>query len=220
MYTIRNEFWRQILKIIGLLILIQILQLLLYLGGQQLITQTDAQTRTSLIYLMVIPVLGTGIWAVIRPSAKQLGLKWRELDKGSKTFTAVSGILIAILLVVSIFIFPDMLVVNLASVLAFPIFEELLFRGWIWSKLEPTLVEHQSGLITWITTTALFTIWHLGYVVTVTQNAGPSANPFEIMFFKLLVGGMVGVIAGLARWRTGSVLGAIFMHGLWNLFGR
>ena len=52
------------------------------------------------------------------------------------------------------------------------------------------------------------------------QNAGPSASFLETVFFKIVVGGAVGLLAGLAHWRSGSVLGAIFIHGLWNLSAR
>ncbi len=220
MQTSRHQFWLQFLKIIGLLILIQSVQVLLYLAVFKLISHPDAQTRTCLIYLVVMPVLGLALLLIARPSADQLGLKWKNLGRTAKIFTFGVGALVAILLILTVFIFPEMLIVNLVSALVFPIFEELLFRGWIWSKLESAYTGKNAGLMTWITTTLLFAIWHLGYFVTVTQNAGPSANPFEIMFFKVLVGAMVGAIAGIVRWRTGSVLGAIFMHGLWNLFGR
>ncbi len=150
---------------------------------------------------MIFPVLALGLWLIARPSADQLGIQWKVLTKKQKLFTAGSGSLVMLLLVLTLFLFPDMMLINLVSALLFPIFEELLFRGWIWSKLETILTGPHSGLMIWIATSVLFAIWHLGYSVTVTQNAGPSANPLEIMFFKVLVGGMVGVIAGLARWR-------------------
>lgn len=206
--------------IFGLLFIIQCFQTALELMLRNIINHPDPQIRTCLISLVIFPILGLGLWLIARPTPSQLGLHWVELSRKQKAFTTAIGAIVLLLLVTTLFLFPDMLLVNLVAAILFPVFEELLFRGWIWSRLELLVSQKHSGWVTWLVTTALFAIWHLGYFATVMQNAEPSASFIETMFFKVVVGGAVGFLAGLARWRSGSVYGAIFVHGLWNLFGK
>lgn len=219
-HSFKSRFVKELLSIIGILFIIQGAQTGLYLFLRNFIAHPNPQTRTCLISLVIFPVLALGLWLIARPSSVQLGIHWKVLARRQKFFTAGSGSLLMLLLVLTLFLFPEMLLINLVSALLFPVFEELLFRGWIWSRLESLLPGDHAGWITWMVTATLFAIWHLGYAVTVMQNAGPSASFLETMFFKMVVGGAVGLLAGLARWHSGSVLGAIFIHGLWNLFGR
>lgn len=58
-----------------------------------------------------------------------------------------------------------MLRINLVSALLFTVFKKLLFRDWIWSRLESLLQANHAGFITCLVTTALFAIWQLGYTV-------------------------------------------------------
>lgn len=219
-HSLKERLVNELLRIFVILFIIQVVQTVLYLLLRNFIVHPDPQTRTCLISLVIFPFLALGLWLIARPSFPQLGIRWKGLSRNQKIFTAGSGSLVLLLLILTLFLFPGMMLINLVSALLFPIFEELLFRGWVWSRLESLIPGNHAGLFTWLVTTALFAIWHLGYAVTVMQNAGPNASFLTTMFFKMLVGGMVGFLAGLARWRSGSVFGAIFIHGLWNLFGK
>jgi len=83
-----------------------------------------------------------------------------------------------------------------------PLFEELLFRGLIWSKLEATRLR---GVHVWLLSAAAFAALHMpGWVAM--QGASPSLLPqFGLVF-------VAGLFCGTGRWLTGSVYPAVFLH--------
>jgi membrane protease YdiL (CAAX protease family) len=89
--------------------------------------------------------------------------------------------------------------------------------------LEAALSGKSAGLWTWLLTTALFGLWHVGYVdhlLRVLPLHSETASLGVVLIWKVIIGGAVGFLAGWVRWRSGQVYGALLVHGLWNLFGR
>jgi len=105
-------------------------------------------------------------------------------------------VLLLALLVSSALLNPSLLLANLHSVLVVPLFEEAIFRGWGWSKLERSLPGRLAGFLTYLVMTSLFALWHLGYgdVVYLRGLESQAADPplRVILFYKVLVGGAVG----------------------------
>ena len=96
-----------------------------------------------------------------------------------------------------------------------PLFEEVLFRGIVWNRLEETDLPQWA---IFITVTILFGLWHLGYVDSIAWRI--DGNLLWAMTMKVIVGLAVGVLTGLARWKSKSVYPAILAHAIWNTFGR
>ena len=87
--------------------------------------------------------------------------------------------------------------------LATPLFEEVLFRGWVWRALEP-----YGPRRAWLGSSVLFGLWHLGYVPSIlwrTALLGHPADPAQAVFWKLLSGTVFGLVLGLARHKTGRL---------------
>ncbi len=82
-------------------------------------------------------------------------------------------------------------------ILTAPIFEEVLFRGFVYAGLRQSWLGH-SGTI--LVTATCFAIVHLQYAI-----------PEMFVVFGL------GLILGIARWRSGSVLLPIALHSMNNL---
>lgn len=82
-------------------------------------------------------------------------------------------------------------------ILTAPIFEEVLFRGFVYAGLRQSWLGH-SGTI--LVTAACFATVHLQYDI-----------PEMFVVFGL------GLILGIARWRSGSVLLPIALHSMNNL---
>ncbi len=121
------------------------------------------------------------------------------------------------------FLQPDQFAVNINSALVIPIFEELLFRGWGWTKLEQTPGFRGSGLLHWLVISLLFGIWHFGYAdiyILKVAPAVPSMDWGNFLLMKFLTTFIIGLIVGLPRWRAGRVYGSMILHTLINLFGR
>ncbi|MBI3563338.1 MAG: CPBP family intramembrane metalloprotease [Gammaproteobacteria bacterium] len=83
-----------------------------------------------------------------------------------------------------------------AVVISAPLFEEILFRGFLYAGLSRSWLGH-SGTI--LVTAAGFALVHLQY-----------AWPEMLVIFCF------GVLLGVARWRSGSVLLPILLHALNN----
>jgi len=98
-----------------------------------------------------------------------------------------------------------------------PIFEELIFRGYVWGELEK-----YGPKFTFISTTLLFALWHIGYVDTVLWRVSyfnHTAPIPQIMFWKVITGGIYGIILGAVKYKTKSTYSSILLHSFLNIFG-
>lgn len=187
-----------------------------------LVQPGDSETLRWVIHGAVCAGLGLALLVVARPSAETLGLTWGAASRRERTAYTIVGVLLVLALLSTLAFAVDTLAQNIYAVLIVPACEELLFRGYVWKRVEETLSGKFAGLLTWGIVTTLFGLWHLGYVDAVMlATAQQQAPPLGvIMVFKVMIGLAVGLLAGFARWRTGRVYGAVLLHGLWNLFGR
>lgn len=85
----------------------------------------------------------------------------------------------------------------LAIVIAAPVFEELLFRGFIFHGMAHTRLGPLGAVVL---CSALWSAMHVQYA------------PVEMV---MIFGG--GLLLGYARWQTGSTYVPIALHALWNL---
>ncbi len=98
-----------------------------------------------------------------------------------------------------------------------PVYEELLFRGFIWRA-----VSVRSDGAAYIVSTLLFALWHVGYMDTVMWRTAlffPEANVFEIMLWKVVTGLVFGVILGAVRYRARNVYAPTLLHCVLNTVG-
>jgi membrane protease YdiL (CAAX protease family) len=94
-------------------------------------------------------------------------------------------------------------------VLAVLLTEEGFFRGWLWASLKRARKnEHQ--LLIW--SSIAFTLWHVSPVVLDT-GYNPPAPQVPVYLVNVFV---IGVVWGLLRQISGSVLVASVCHGVWN----
>ena len=106
------------------------------------------------------------------------------------------------------------------SVIVTPIFEELLFRGYIWEELKKC---YKSEMVVYIINTVLFSLWHIGYVDSLILKVGNINNIYDIIyiiFMKVLVGLGFGVVIGIIRYKTKNCYATILAHSIMNTFGR
>jgi len=96
-----------------------------------------------------------------------------------------------------------------------PIFEELIFRGYVWNKLNTIFSKE---LKTYIVSTVLFALWHIGYISSIAfrvENGLANA-----MLWKVITGLCFGIILGAVRLKTKNSYLTILLHGTLNIFGR
>ena len=96
-----------------------------------------------------------------------------------------------------------------------PIFEELIFRGYIWNELNQIFTSEWK---TYIITTILFALWHLGYISSIAFRV--EDNLLNVMIWKVITGLCFGIALGAVRLKTKNCYSTMILHGVMNLFGR
>ena len=96
-----------------------------------------------------------------------------------------------------------------------PIFEELIFRGYIWNELNQIFTSEWK---TYIITTILFALWHLGYISSIAFRV--EDNLLNVMIWKVITGLCFGIVLGAVRLKTKNCYSTMLLHGVMNLFGR
>lgn len=110
--------------------------------------------------------------------------------------------------------FPAMVLLFYSSVVT-PIYEELVFRGYVWNKLNAVF---KKEWMTYIAATILFAVWHIGYIDSIAFRV--DAGLAEAMLWKVLVGLRYGLILGALRWKAKTSYSTMLLHGVMNIFGR
>lgn len=101
------------------------------------------------------------------------------------------------------------------SSLITPIFEELLFRGYVWNRLS---VIFKCGPSVYLWSSFLFGIWHLGYFDSLAFRV--ETDLVQALIWKMITGLCYGLILGLLRWKTRNCFSTMLLHGAMNIFGR
>jgi membrane protease YdiL (CAAX protease family) len=171
-----------------------------------------------------LSILFTGliIWGLVRPKPETLGLTQFTQTKNKYIYLAVL-LLLVLLAGYNLVLNPSQIMPTILSCLVFPLFEEPIFRGWIWNRITPVLPARGNGWLSVLVTTVLFAVWHLGYwdVIALHGSAGTTlAAMTHIMLMKMVIASIIGLAAGLLRWKTGNIYASILFHMFWNLFGR
>jgi len=109
--------------------------------------------------------------------------------------------------------FPAIVLLFYGSVVT-PIFEEMIFRGYVWNRLNPLF---KREWVTYVTTTVLFGVWHLGYIESVSFRI--ETGLANVMMWKVIVGLCYGVVLGAVRLKTKNSYSTMLLHGVMNIFG-
>ena len=96
-----------------------------------------------------------------------------------------------------------------------PIFEELIFRGYIWNELNQIFTSEWK---TYSITTILFALWHLGYISSIAFRV--EDDLLNVMIWKVITGLCFGIVLGAVRLKTRNCYSTMILHGVMNLFGR
>ena len=96
-----------------------------------------------------------------------------------------------------------------------PIFEELIFRGYIWNELNQIFTSEWK---TYIVTTIFFALWHLGYISSIAFRV--EYDLLNVMIWKVITGLCFGIVLGAVRLKTRNCYSTMLLHGVMNLFGR
>lgn len=91
-----------------------------------------------------------------------------------------------------------------------PVFEELIFRGYLWNKMKSVFSKE---FYVCICSIALFTFWHIGYMIPqiIEEN-------WTSVLWKLAAGLAYGTVLGLVRLKCKNCYITMLIHGVMNVF--
>lgn len=220
--TVDDNFLKLVLKVLAVLIVIQILRAsvmgTLWFAVPHPINLTFFQFFNGLSFVIV----GFTLLFFIKPSLNELGLDWNDIRIKTRIIY-ILGIMALIFLALSPYIMfweVNLLITGVVSLIV-SAFEELLFRGYIWDKVQRLEIQKRnvnSGVLTWVTVTLLFSIWHLGYLDAFLINPMGPGNLSMLLVSKIGIGLVLGFITGFLRLKTGKTYASFMFHGLWNVF--
>ena len=105
--------------------------------------------------------------------------------------------------------FLNLLITTVSTALVAVITEEGFFRGWFWASLRRRRISESQVLIY---TSITFSAWHIS---AVTLDTAYRPQTFQIAVF-LVNAAVIGIVWGMLRWMSGSIIVASCSHGLWN----
>jgi CAAX protease family protein len=103
----------------------------------------------------------------------------------------------------------NLLIVTISTALVAIVTEEGFFRGWLWGSLRRGGMSESRVLIY---TSIAFSAWHIS---AVTLNTDYRPAPSQVPVF-LINAAVIGMVWGMLRWMSGSIIVASCSHGLWN----
>lgn len=173
-------------------------------------------------------LVSAGFCLIAHPQAGTMGFRLPASGFFSRGGTILFGALWILAIGSSATFGWSMFLENFVNALIIPLAEEALFRGFLWGTIEESWsvpkgdgTPRRGGvLISFASTSVLFALFHLGYVDMVAVNMPAGENLAFVMGMKVLIGLCVGLLAGAGRAVSKSVWLPIFLHGLWNVFGR
>jgi membrane protease YdiL (CAAX protease family) len=105
--------------------------------------------------------------------------------------------------------FLNLLIMTVSSALVAIITEEGFFRGWLWGSLRRRRLTESRVLIY---TSIAFAAWHIS-AVTLDTVYRPPTSQIAVFLVNAVV---IGIVWGMLRWMSGSIIVASCSHGLWN----
>jgi uncharacterized protein len=214
-----KPFLKLLGKIIIILIVIQLLRAFVMDSLWYVIKPGENIVLFQILNGISFLIVGVLLLAVFKPPLKDLSLNLDDVRKRTKIIYLAGMIALPIFIILPVVLGAELDVILLSFIfgLIVPAFEELLFRGYLWNNMQNSLKGEHSGLITWITITILFGLWHVGYIDVFLIHPKEFAL-VPLLIGKIEVGLILGSIVGFIRLKTNKVYGSFLFHGFWNIF--
>lgn len=218
-----KPYLREIVRFLLLLLVIQVVRGLIITGLWRSLQPPSDSPTWALMDMLAFGLVGMGLLLFARPTEMQLALEWGTAPRWERAAYIGLGLLTLALVFSTYFLQADIFLLNINAAIVIPVFEELLFRGWGWSRLEEVASFRGSRVVNWLVISVLFGLWHFGYMdiyLLKVAPAHPNMDWGSFFVMKFLTTFIIGLIVGIPRWRTGRVYGSLILHSLINIFGR
>ncbi len=214
----RNNFLNLLLKIIVALAGIHFLRVAFSFGLSTIIQPVGILLQ--FLNCLVFIILGTILLIYFKPSLNDLGLEYANIRMKTRIIYII-GFSVLFTLILGQYVSQwevHVLIFSLVVGIITPVFEELVFRGYIWNKLHESEGIINPDFLTLVTVTLLFGVWQLGYIDVFIRNPVTIGNAGMLIILKMVMALVLGLIVGLLRFKTDKTYASIIFHGLWNIF--
>lgn len=146
---------------------------------------------------------------------------WPQRRNRKTTVLYIAGTAVALALIfLMVFVLDKYSIRSLVTALYFgiviPLYEELLFRGYIWARLENIgMRQRKIGLFT----AAAFSLWHLGYWDVALFYSGDSQNAATYLLTRICVSFVLGLLLAYVRYKSKNCYASILVHSALNTLG-
>lgn len=221
MVLVRNEKTQVVFSIIfELLILGMCGTLLLWISNNYIIPNPAIPIFRLISSLVSILILAIFL-AIKRPSLQSLGLLFTDVNRKSR-WVYLMGFTLIIVLFTSSFFFMGFFDIaqNIRFGIFCPVFEEIIFRGYIWNKLKNSKYDDISLIFI---TGALFGLFHLTYYYEIsyaTSFFDDAPSMFKIMQNKVMINIGYGFLLGFIRYKSKNLYLTTIIHSIGNILGK
>lgn len=214
-----KHFIKLLCKVIIILIIIQLLRAFVMDSLWYVIKPGENIVLFQILNGISFLIVGILLLVLFKPSINDLSLNLDDVRKRTKIIYFAGMIALPVFIVLPVVLGAELDIIMLSFIfgLIVPAFEELLFRGYLWNNMQNSLKGKHSGLITWITITILFGLWHIGYIDVFLIHPKEFAL-VPLLIGKIEVGLILGAVVGFIRLKTNKVYGSFLFHGFWNIF--
>jgi CAAX protease family protein len=216
----KPRLWLRLCQFALILVVAQLARAALTWALWNTVRLSNKQVLWSQLSAVSFIVVGALLLLIGRPSLRDLGLNWSDAPRWERAIYRDVGILLVVLVASPVILRVGSPMLNIYWALIIPAFEELLFRGYGWARIQGALAVQHSGRVTWLLMSGLFGVWHLGYVdslLRVSPYLSGETTLASMMALKIMAGVILGLLAGLIRWRSGRVYGSFLLHAMWNI---
>ena len=183
-------------------------------------TTMDATGLSNFSALALLPLMLL-FWYLERLSPSEMGFKWgRPADFALALLYPL--VVIGLIAIVATFAgavdlsktnwqkaLLNLFIVTISTALVAIVTEEGFFRGWLWGSLRRRRMSESYILIY---TSIAFAAWHIS-AVTLDTVYRPPTSQIAVFLVNAVV---IGIVWGMLRWMSGSIIVASCSHGLWN----
>lgn len=167
----------------------------------------------------VLSVLILTVFLLIKKTSLQdLGLSLQDIKPKVRNLYII-GVSIILLMVISSFFFMDNLssTMNLRFGLASPVFEEILFRGYLWHKLKKSNI---GDISTIFITGIFFGLFHLfGYYEYAYETGFTTETPvmLNVVIQKVLLNIAFSLLLGYIKYKSKMLYPSFLIHSFNNI---
>lgn len=135
----------------------------------------------------------------------------------SKRAYILLSILYLFVILIFVLIYKIRFIDVLYSVIALPIFEELLFRGYLWNRTKKVF---KKNVIVYFVIVILFLIWNIGYIdsLILVSKLNNISFSFNMIIGKLVIALIYGLLIGFVKYKTNNTYLSILLHSFLNIF--